>query len=70
MGFPGSLGAKNLPAHAGDSRDTGSVPGSGGSPGGGHGNPLQCSYLENPTDERSLADYSPWGAKSQTQLND
>ena len=41
---------KNLPANAGDIRDAGSVPGSGRSPGGGHGNPLQYRYLENPTD--------------------
>jgi len=38
---------KNLPANAGD---TGSVPGSGRSPGGGNGNPLQYSCLENPMD--------------------
>ena len=39
---------KNLPANAGDIRDVGSVPGSGRSPGGGHGNPLQYSYLDKP----------------------
>ena len=41
---------KNLPAKAGDVRDSGSIPGSGRSPGGGHGNPLQCSCLQNPMD--------------------
>ena len=41
---------KNPPANAGDIRDVGSTPGSGRSPGGGHGNPLQCSCLENPMD--------------------
>ena len=41
---------KNPPANAGDIRDTGSIPGSGSSPGGGHGNPLQYFYLENPMD--------------------
>ena len=41
---------KNLPASAGYTRDTGSVPGPGRSPGGGHGNPLQYSFLENPMD--------------------
>ena len=41
---------KNLPADAGDTRDAGSIPGLGGSPGGGHGNPLQYSCLENPMD--------------------
>ena len=39
---------KNLPPNAGDIRDVGSIPGSGRSPGGGHGNPLQCSCLDNP----------------------
>ena len=39
---------KDLPATAGDARDPGSIPGSGRSPGGGHGNPLQYSCLENP----------------------
>ena len=41
---------KNPPANAGDVRDAGSIPGSGRSPGGGNGNPLQYSCLENPTD--------------------
>ena len=41
---------KNPPANAGDSRDTGSIPGSGRSPGEGNGNPLQYSCLENPMD--------------------
>ena len=39
---------KNPPANAGDVRDTGSIPGWGRSLGGGHGNPLQHSCLENP----------------------
>ena len=41
---------KNLPADAGDIRDTGSILGLGRSSGGGHGNPLQYSCLENPKD--------------------
>ena len=41
---------KNLPDSAGNIRDLGLIPGSGRSPGGGHGNPLQCPYLENPMD--------------------
>ena len=41
---------KNPLANAGDVRDMGSIPGSGRSPGGGHGNPLQYSYLESPMD--------------------
>ena len=40
-----------------------SIPGLGRSPGGGHGNPLQYSSLENPHGQRSLAGYSPWGHK-------
>ena len=39
-----------LPANAGDARDMGLIPGSGRSPGGGHGNPLQYSCLKNPMD--------------------
>ena len=41
---------KNPSVNAGDARDTGSIPGSGRSPGGGNGNPLQYSSLENPMD--------------------
>ena len=41
---------KNPPANAGDTREAGLIPGSGRSPGGGNGNPLQYSSLENPTD--------------------
>ena len=46
-----TLVVKNLPANAGDLRDMGSISGSGRSPGGGHGNLLQYSYLENPMDK-------------------
>ena len=45
-----ALVVKNPPASAGDIRDTGSIPGSGRSLGGGHGNPLLYSSLENPMD--------------------
>ena len=44
------LVVKHLPAKAGDARDTGSISGSRRSPGGGHGNPVQYSCLENPMD--------------------
>ena len=57
------LVAKNLPGNAGDIRDPGLIPGSGRSPGGGHGNPLQYSCLENPHGQRSLTGYSPWNHK-------
>ena len=43
-----ALVIKNPPANAGGTRDTGSIPGSGRSPGGGLGNPQQYSCLENP----------------------
>ena len=39
---------QNLPTNAGEVRDVGSIPGSGRSPEGGHGNPFQFSCLENP----------------------
>ena len=50
---------KNLPAV--QIGALGLILGSGRSPGGGHGNPLQYSCLENPHGQRSLAGYSPWG---------
>ena len=53
------LMVRNPPASAEDARDTGSIPGSGRSPGEGNGTPLQCSCLEN--GQRGLAGYSPWG---------
>ena len=55
------LEIKKLPAN--DRGDAGSIPRSRRSPGGGHGNPLQYSCLENPHGQRSLAGYSPWGHK-------
>ena len=48
---------KNLTDNAGDIRDTGSIPVSGRSPGGGPDNPHQCSCLENPMDRGALAGY-------------
>ena len=50
MGFPGGTVVKNPPANAGDAGDTGSIPGLGRSPEGGHGNPLQYSCLGNSMD--------------------
>ena len=47
------LVVKNPLANAGDIRDAGSIPGSGRSPGGEHGKPLQYSCLENPMDRRA-----------------
>ena len=51
---------KNPLANAGDVSDLGLIPGWGRSPGGGHGNPLQYSCLENPMDKGS---WGPWGHK-------
>ena len=50
MGFPADSVVKNLPTNAGDVGHAGSIPGSGGSPGGGNGNPLQYSCLEKSMD--------------------
>ena len=66
-----ALVVKNPPANAGVIKDEGSIPGSGRSPGGGHGNPLQCCCLENPLDRgawratahrvaKSRRDWSGW----------
>ena len=51
MGFSSVSVVKNLPANAGEARDTGSVPGLGVSPGGGNGNPLQYASLGNTIDK-------------------
>ena len=50
MGFSDGTVVKNASANVGDTRDVGLIPGSGRSPGGGNGNPLQYSCLENPMD--------------------
>ena len=50
MDFLGDAVVKNLPANAGDPGDVGLIPGSGRSPEGGYGNPLQYSCLKNPMD--------------------
>ena len=66
-GFPSGSDGKEYACNAGD---LGLIPGLGRSPGGGHGNPLQYSCLENPTDR------GPWWAtvhgvtKTQTRLSD
>ena len=60
MGFPGGSDGKESAFNVGD---LGLILGLGRSPGGGHGNPLQYSCLENPHGQRSLEGYSPWGPK-------
>ena len=59
---------KNLPVNAGDTRDTGSTPGSGSSLGGGHGTPLHCSCMENPMDREDGQAVVHRVAKNQMQL--
>ena len=54
-----ALEVKNPPVNAGDVKVVGSIPGLGRYPGGGHGSPLQYSFLENPHGQRSLVGYSP-----------
>ena len=63
MGFPGDSGVKNPYTNAGDKGYASLIPRLGRSPGGGHGNPLQYSCLENPQGQMSLVGYSPWGWK-------
>ena len=62
------LVVKNLPANAGDMGDAGLIPGWGSSPGGGHGNPLQYSCLENPMDRGAWQAAVHRAAKSWTLL--
>ena len=63
-GLPGWLSGQEFTCDAEDAGDAmGLIPGLGRSPRGGHGNPLQCSCLENPHGQRSLAGDSPWDRK-------
>ena len=64
------LVVRNLPANAEDVRDAGSILGSGRSPGGGHGNPLQYSCLENPMDRGAWWATVHGVANSRTWLSD
>ena len=64
MGFPGGSVPKN-PANSGDAGNAGSIPGWGRSPGGGNGNPLQSSCLENPMDKGAW-----WAIRSQRVRHD
>ena len=63
IGFPSGLAVENLPARAQDIKDTGSIPGSGRSPGGGHGIPTPAFLPGQSHGQRSLVGYSPWGLK-------
>ena len=60
LGFPAGSDSKESACNAGD---LGSIPASGRSPGGGHGNSLQYSCLEKPQGQKSLVSYCLWGRK-------
>ena len=64
------LVVKNPPANAGEIRDTGSIPGSGRSPGGRNVNPLQYSSLKNPMDRGAWWAIVQRVTKSWTRLSD
>ena len=66
--LPGGTVVKNTSANAGDTRDTGLIPGLGRSPEEGNGNPLQYSCLENPKDRGDRQTTAHGFAKGQTQL--
>jgi len=67
LGFSGSPDDKEFACNEGD---LGSIPGLGRSPGGGHGNPLQYSYPENPHGKRSLVATVHGVTESWTRLRD
>ena len=67
-GIPGGASGEEPTVNAGDIREAGSIPGSGRSPGEGHGNPLQCSCLENVMDRGAWQITVHRVAKSRTQL--
>ena len=60
VGFPGGTDSKESTCSVGD---LGLIPELGRSIGGGHGNPLQYYFPENPHGQRSLVGYNPWGSK-------
>ena len=70
MALPDGSAGKETACNAGDTRDTGLIPGSGGSPGKGNGNPLQYSFLENPMDKGAWQAIIQGVAKSRTQLSE
>ena len=60
LGFPGGSDGQESACNVGDLGLNSRL---GRSSGGGHGNPLQYSCLENPHGQKSLVGYSPWGHK-------
>ena len=65
LGFSGGSDGEESVCNEGD---LDSIPGLRRSPGGGHGNPFQCSCLENPHGQRSLVGYSPWGREESDMI--
>ena len=63
MGFPGGSDSKESACNVGD---LDSIPGLGKPPGGGHGNPLQYSCLENPHGQEEAGGLQSMGLQSQT----
>ena len=68
MDFPDGAMVKNPPANSGDLRDEGLIPGLGRSPGRGHGNSLQYSWLESPMDRGAWQATAQGVTKNQTRL--
>ena len=69
LGLPRWLSGKESACSAGNARDAGSIPGSGRSPEGGNGNPLQYSCMENPMGRGAWQATVHRVAKSRTRLN-
>ena len=65
-----ALVIKKPPVNAGDTKDTGSIPGLERSPGMGNGNPLQCSCLEKSMDREAKWATVLGVTKTQAQLSD
>ena len=68
LGFPRWPSGKEPTCQCRSIRDADLIPGSGRAPGGGHGDPLQCSFLENPTDRGARWALVHRVAQSQTRL--
>ena len=69
LGLPRWLSGKESACNAGNARDAGSIPGSGRSPEGGNGNPLQYSCMENPMDRGAWQATVHRAAKSRTLMS-
>ena len=68
LGLPGGSVVKNLPASAEDARGVGWIPGLGRSSGGGNGNPLQFSCLENSMGKGPWEGYRLWGCNESDMI--